>query len=389
MAFAESVAQAQEFMRSRRIPAWLLYDYRGSNPVFEALVGRVGHVTRPAWCLVPRDGEPQFFAHHVDAAKFLALSAPVQVFASRREMAGELRRALQGTHAVAMEYMPIGALPRASRVDAGTVELVRSLGPRVLSSADLFQYATQRWTLEQLASHRDAARKLTDIVHRTFAYIRDASPRPTEWEAAEFIRAEFAHERLVTTEGPTVAVNEHASDPHYDPSPAITRRIQPGDWVLIDLWARGPGPDDIYADITWVGYAGKNIPAEHRRVFDAVIGGREAALEYITVGFAKGRRVQGWQVDQIARRYIAKAGFGKFFTHRLGHSLGRTVHGDAVNLDSWETRDTRQLIPGLGVTIEPGIYLPRFGVRSEMDVWLGERGPEVTTPQQRKVVLLA
>ncbi|MBM3946726.1 MAG: M24 family metallopeptidase, partial [SAR202 cluster bacterium] len=209
--------------------------------------------------------------------------------------------------------------------------------------------------------------------------------RPTEWEVAGFIRDEYAREGLEATEGPTVAVNAHASDPHFEPSPDEARPIQPGDWVLIDLWARGHAADAIYADITWVGCVGSRVPPEHRKVFQAVIGARDAALEFIAEAFREERRVQGWQVDQVARRYITKAGYGKAFTHRLGHSLGHEVHGDAVNLDSWETKDTRELLTGLGVTIEPGLYLPQFGVRSEIDVYLSARGPEVTTPPQREV----
>lgn len=387
--FAQAIADAQEFMRQRRIPAWLVYDYRGMNPVFRSLVGGISHITRPCWCIVPREGEPRFLAHHVDAGRLAPLGAPITVFANRREMVGGLRRLLAGVNTVAMEYSPKAELPRASRVDAGTVELVRSLGVRVVSSADLFQYATQRWTPEQIVSHRDAAAKLTAIVDRAFRLIRDAgAKKPTEWEVAQFIREEYAREGLEATEGPTVAVNAHSSDPHFEPSQDEGRPIQPGDWVLIDLWARGHAADAIYADITWVGNAGDRVPREQQRVFQAVIGARDTALEFVADAFHQGRRVRGWQVDRVARRSITKAGYGKYFTHRLGHSLGHEVHGDAVNLDSWETRDTRELLPGLGVTIEPGIYLPSFGVRSEVDVYLSDRGPEVTTPPQREVVRL-
>jgi Xaa-Pro aminopeptidase len=392
-AFSQAVADAQAFMRQRRIPAWLVYDYRGINPVFRSLVGDVGHLTRPSWLLVPQSSDATLLllAHHVDAGRFTSrfspFELPVITYQSRRGMVSGLQRLLAGLDTVAMEYSPRAELPRASRVDAGTLELVRSLGVRVVSSADLFQYATLRWTPEQLASHRDAAAKLTRIVERAFGLIRGAGARkPTEWEVAQFIRDGYASEGLEATEGPTVAVNAHASDPHFEPSLDDRRRIQAGDWVLIDLWARGHGDDAMYADITWVGYVGDRVPREHQRVFQAVIGARDAALEFIAEAWRQGRRVQGWQVDRVARAYITKAGYGRFFTHRLGHSLGREVHGDAVNLDSWETKDTRELLSGLGVTIEPGIYLPQFGMRSEIDVYLSEKGPEVTTMPQRKVV---
>ncbi len=333
--FQNAVAYAQAFMRQRRIPAWLVYDYRGMNPVFRSLVGQTGHITRPCWCLVPREGEPRFLAHHVDAGRLAPLGAPVAVFANRRQMVAQVRGLLAGVRTVAMEYSPRAELPRASRVDAGTVELVRSLGVRVVSSADLFQYATLRWTPAQLASHRDTAAKLTAIVQRAFGLIRDSGDKkPTEWEVSQFIRDQYARENLEATEGPTVAVNAHASDPHFEPSPDERRGIRAGDWVLIDLWARGHGDDAMYADITWVGYVGGRVPKEHQRVFQAVIGARDAALEFIAEAWRHGRRVQGWQGGQVARRYITRAGFGKYFTHRLGHCLGSEVHGDAVNLDS-------------------------------------------------------
>ncbi|MBI2935405.1 MAG: M24 family metallopeptidase [Chloroflexi bacterium] len=383
------IDQAQEYLRRHRLPAWLLYDYRGMNPVFWAVVGPVSHVTRPCWFLIPARGEPRLLVHHVDAGRFAPLGLPMTVFTSRRGMVASLKGLARGFKTVAMEYSPLGELPRASRVDAGTVELVRSLGLRIVSSADLFQYATQRWTPAQLASHRSAARKLSRIVMEAFQHITERlTSGVTEWEVARFIRARYEEEGLTASEGPTVAVNAHASDPHFEPSPGITRPIQRGDWVLLDIWAREEGPAAIYADITWVGYVGSRMPEAHQRVFQAVVGARDAAVEYIQEANRQGRALRGWQVDRVARRFIREAGYGRFFTHRLGHSLGYQVHGDAVNLDSWETRDTRTLLPGLGVTIEPGIYLPELGMRSEIDVYLSVEGPEVTTAVQHEVVLL-
>jgi Xaa-Pro aminopeptidase len=184
-----------------------------------------------------------------------------------------------------------------------------------------------------------------------------------------------------------VAANAHGSDPHFDPAGSRTR-FAPGDWVLIDLWAREPGADGIYADITWVAYVGAGVPAEHQRVFDVVTGGRDAAAEFLRERIASGRNAQGWEVDQVARDHIAKAGYGDRFVHRLGHSLGRQVHAGGVNLDNLETHDTRSFLPGLGFTIEPGVYLPGFGVRSEIDLHIGSDGLEITTPVQREVVLI-
>ena len=210
----------------------------------------------------------------------------------------------------------------------------------------------------------------------------------TEYDVAEYIRSRYALDGLESPDGPIVAVNAHASDPHFEPTQELSSRIGQGDWVLIDLWARLPGESTMFADITWTAYVGDSVPPAHQDVFDAVIGARDAAVAELAAAFAAGRSLQGWQVDTVARDYVTRAGYGPYFSHRLGHSLGREVHGNAVNLDGWETHDTRPVIPGVAVTVEPGIYLPEFGVRSEIDLYIGEDGPQVTTEIQRSVVLI-
>ena len=259
----------------------------------------------------------------------------------------------------------------------------------VESSADLLQYATQRWDERQLESHVFAAVKLTQIVKEAFAYIGGSvHSGVTEHDVAEFIRKRFLEEGLIVTDGPAVAVNEHASDPHFDPTPQTSVRIKQGDWVLIDLWSRLPDDEAMFGDITWTAYVGNRVPTKHQEVFDVVTGARDAALSEIERAFDESRPLRGWELDKVARDYIDAAGYGEYFNHRLGHSLGREVHSNAVNLDSWETFDTRQLIPGIAVTIEPGIYVPEFGVRSEIDVFISEDGPQVTTEMQREVFLI-
>jgi Xaa-Pro aminopeptidase len=296
---------------------------------------------------------------------------------------------LRGGGKIAMEYSPGGALPRASKVDAGTLEMVRGFGVEVASSADLVQFATQRWTPAQLESHRQAALGLDRIVHDAFAHVGEQMGSGlTEYELAEFIRERFQEEGLEASEGPVVAVNQHSSDPHFDPKPEDSVLIARGDWLLIDLWARLPDTDAMYADITWTGFVGEEPGPKHREVFAVVIGARDAALAEIERAFREAEVLRGWQLDKVARDHITRAGYGDYFNHRLGHSLGREAHGNAVNLDSWETFDTRELIPGIAVTVEPGIYLPQFGVRSEIDVFISETGPEVTTEVQREIVLI-
>ncbi len=380
------IQKAQRYCQDEGLTGWLLYDYRHSNPVFWQVVGESFMVTRPCFLFIPTGGEPRLLVHHVDAGKFRYLPWKARTFRNRQELLDGLRELVSGA-TVAMEYSPSAQLPRISHVDAGVVELLRGLGATVVSSADLLQYATQCWSPAQLASHQRAARALSQIVLEAFQFIgRELPRRPTEYAVAEFLRRRLHQEGLETADGPGVQVNQHSSDPHYEPSQSESAPIGPGDWVLIDLWAREPGPQGIYADITWVGYVGQEVPEGFRRVFEVVVGARDAALEYIHQAHQEGKTLQGWEVDQVARRYIQERGYGDYFTHRLGHSLGREVHGEAVNLDSWETHDTRRIIPGLGFTIEPGIYLPSFGVRSEIDVYMAQEGPVVTTEVQREVV---
>ena len=369
---------------------WLLHDYRRSNPIFwQALGGNIGTVTRPCYFFIPATGGPRLLVHHVDAGKFQDSGVPLAVYRNRQGMVDGVTELLASTGRVAMEYSPQAAIPRASKVDAGTVELVRGLGVEVVSSADLLQYATQRWSQAQLSSHLRAAELLGRIVLEAFAYIgRHLSSGPTEFQVAEFIRGRFSEEGLHSPDGPIVAVNEHASDPHYEPSAEGGRPIGEGDWVLIDLWAREPAGDGVYADITWVGYVGEQVPQAYQEVFEVVATARDSALKYLEGSARQGITLQGCQVDRIAREYIARRGYGEQFTHRLGHSIGREVHGDAVNLDGFETEDTRSIIPGICFSIEPGIYLPEFGVRSEIDVYMSEEGPYATTSVQREVVLI-
>ena len=387
MSIEPVIEQAQEYMKDRGLAGWLLYDYRGLNPIFWDTVGPISNVTRPCWLWIPADGDPQLLVSFVDQGRFSHLGIETTLFVNRKTMTDHLQKMLEGQSQIAMEYSPNGALPRVSKVDAGTLELVRGLGVDVVTSADVIQYATQRWNEEQLNSHLFAAEKLSQIVQEAFRHIGDSlASGIKEYEVADFINNRFREEGLIVSDGPAVAVNEHASDPHFDPTPENSVTIKPGDWVLIDLWTRLPGEDAMFGDITWTAYVGDEVPAKHQEVFDAVIGSRDAALSALETAFHEGRVLEGWELDQVARDYIIEAGYGDYFNHRLGHSLGREVHSNAVNLDSWETHDTRQVIPGIAITLEPGIYIPEFGVRSEIDVFISEDGPQVTTQVQRDVV---
>ncbi len=385
--------QAQEYMLLNQDTAgagWLIYDYRGSNPIFRQVVGEeIGRITRPCFLLIQAEEEPQVLTHHVDAGKFKDIGIDTVVYHNRHTMVENLARLLKGNPTVAMEYSPMASLPRASRVDAGVVELVQSLGLEVVSSADLVQHATQRWGEEQLASHKESAGKIGRIVLEAFEYIgMNLVEGVDEYQVAEFIRSRFKQESLEAPDGPIVAANENSSDPHYDPSPNRSLRFAKGGWVLIDLWAREATGGSVYADITWVAYVGDQVPGKNREVFQAVTGARDRAVKYLEEVVGEGNSPRGRDVDKVARDYISQRGYGDHFTHRLGHSISSEVHGDAVNLDSFETDDVRHIIPGICFSIEPGIYLPEFGVRSEIDVFMSDNGPVVTTPAQRDIVLI-
>jgi Xaa-Pro dipeptidase len=378
---------AQEFLSQEQLPSWLIYDYRHSNPIFWQAVTPSGHVTRPCFLYIPAVGMPQLLVHHVDAGKFAESGIDQLVYRNRQTMLEYLRQLLSDISTVAMEYSPQNELPRVSRVDAGTLELVRNLGVEVVSSADLMQYATQRWTPAQLDGHRRAADALGHIVGEAFDYIRRQPLN--EYDVADYIRRRYKEMGLVAADGPIVAANEHSANPHYEPAPEGSHIFQPGDWVLIDLWAKERDGDAVYADITWVACIGNRVPERHQQIFDIVVGARDAALKYLEGSFRQGMAVQGWQVDAVARQYIEERGYGPHFTHRLGHSISYEVHGEAVNLDGFETHDTRRIIPGIGFSIEPGIYLPdEFGMRSEIDVYMSESGPYASSPVQREVVLI-
>ena len=387
----------QKALRELDLDGWLLYDFHGQNPTALNALGLAGHMLTRRWCyLVPREGEPTVLVHAIELGSF-----PREVVGERRSYTswtsfqGELSRLfsrLRGRR-LAMEYYPNGAIPYLSRVDAGTLELMRSLGAEVVSSAELVRRPAAQEALHQLASHVRALRAIDDAKDAAFEQIGLALKRGievTETTIQRFLLSEFSRANLECDHPPIVAVNAHAGDPHYEPSEAAPTRIRKGDLVLIDLWARGKGAQDVYADITWVGFCGDRPPERLERIFRVTTEARDVGLATLERAHREGRTLQGWEVDRAVRDHIAAAGFGDAFVHRTGHSIGTEVHGDGANLDDLETHDTRPLVPGLAFSIEPGIYLPAegLGVRSEIDVFLAEDGPKVFSKIQRELVRL-
>ena len=396
---ATDLNAACEMMRRDGIAGWLTRDYRYTNPVFFAALGcEPPNLTRPTWLWIPADDAPTLIVHKVDVGRFPAGTPQITPYANRAQMLAALQHALanaKGTQ-VAMEYSPRYELPRVARVDAGTVELVRSFGIEVVSSADISQYATERWSPDQLQSHLYAMQNLVDTMHAAFQLVgQNVRWKLTEHDVAQFILGQFDRAGLITDEGPVVAFDAHSSDPHYEPTAELSSVIRREGWLLIDAWAKaasmsaaGIQSDDepVYADITWVAKLGAPPSSEHLRVFDSVMRARDAAFEFVRDSLRNGQSIQGWQADRVARDSITADGYGQYFMHRLGHSLGKSVHSDAVNLDDWETHDTRAVIPGLGLTIEPGIYLPQFGVRLEMDIHIQENDAVITGERQDAIV---
>lgn len=386
----------QQALGARDIDAWLLYDFRGSNPIARSVIGfderQIG--TRRWFYLIPRAGEPVGILHVIEPHALKGAPGPMVLYRSWKELESVLRTHLKGLRRVAMEYSPGAAIPYVGRVDAGTVELVRASGPEVVTSADLVQIFEARWTPEQKELHDRAAHDTLLAKDEAFALIRErlASGSPArESEVQAFIQARFDARGLTTHHPCIVAVNEHASDPHFETgSGPADREIRKGDLVLIDLWAKVAGdPRAVYYDATWMGYCGPDVPPRVREVWEAVKGARDAAVQFVTVAVGEGRTIRGYEVDDVSRRFIEERGFGAYFLHRTGHSIGYEVHGNGVNIDNLETRDQRAIIPGVCFSIEPGIYLPEFGVRSEIDMYVGERRAEVTGDIQRELLLLA
>jgi len=390
------IAAIQKALAEQQLDGWLLYDFRGTNPIARSVIGfdesQIG--TRRWFYLIPRSGEPVGLLHVIEPHALKGAPGRFVLYRSWRELEALLAEHLKGLRRVAMEYSPGAAIPYVGRVDAGTIEMVRAAGPEVASSADLVVLFEARWTTEQKALHDRAARDTLLAKDEAFALVRErlASSMPVkESEIQAFIQARFEHRGLMTHHPCIVAVNEHASDPHFETGPGPDdRTLKSGDLLLIDLWAKvADDPRAVYYDATWMGYCGGQVPDRMREVWETVKGARDAAIAFVKESVAAGRTLHGFEVDDVSRGYIDERGYGKYFLHRTGHSIGYEVHGNGPNIDNLETRDQRRLVPGVCFSIEPGVYLPEFGVRSEIDMFVSAGHAEVTGDIQRELLLLA
>jgi Xaa-Pro aminopeptidase len=390
---AATVERIQEELRARELDGWLLYDFRGANPVAGALLG-LPALTRRYFVLIPAEGRPTALTHRIEQGPWSTWRGDKRVYSSWREMEGELREILGGIRRVAMEYTPGDAVPVVDRVPAGVIELVRNVGAEPEGSGDLISYFTARWSADGEASHRRASAAVREVAHAAFARIADtvrSGGTTTEWEIRQWIIAELLQRGLTVGGDTIVAVNANAANAHYAPSAEQHSPIRAGDLVLIDLWGK-ENDLAIYADQTWMGYLGDTVPERLERIFGALVEAREAACKLVIDRHEAGEPVAGYEVDEVSRGIIEAHGFGPQFIHRTGHSIDRELHGSGPNIDNLETRDTRTLIPGVGFSVEPGIYLEGdVGFRSEVNMFIGARGPEVTTerPQRRLYALLS
>jgi Xaa-Pro dipeptidase len=388
------VDAVQHMLRTDGFDGWLLYDFHGSNPIAARLAGLSGggHMTTRRWYyLIPASGEPRGLVHAIERHNLDALPGRKLTYAGREALETGLSDLLRGVKRVAMEYSPGGAIPYLSRIDAGTAEAVRSRGVEIVSSGDLVQRFEAAWTPAQLDTHRAASAALYRIKDRAFdsaARALKARRALTEYDLQQQMVEWFGDEGLVSDSAPVVAIGANAGDPHYLPSSTRTRPIVEDEVLLLDLWGKQQEPGAVFADITWVGVTSSTVPDEPRRAFAAIAAARDAAISLVEDAAGDGRDLRGWEVDQAARQVLQEAGYGDHILHRTGHSLGETVHGNGVHLDDYETHDDRRLLPGAGFTVEPGLYFPAFGVRTEVNVFRGDRDARVTGPRQTEIVRL-
>ena len=391
---AIDIEAIQAALREDALDGWLLYDFHGSNPIARAVVAldAVHKLTTRRWYyLIPVHGEPRALVHAIERDSLAHLPGSRQLYAGREQLETRLAALVAGGGRIAMEYSPNGAIPYVSRVDAGTVDAMRQLGVNVVSSGDLVQRFEAVWSNQALATHREASDRLYRIKDRAFELISErvgAGAPINEHEVQQTMVGWFQEEGLVSDSAPVVAAQENSGNPHYLPTTSSSRGIRPDEIVLLDLWGKRDVAGAVFADITWVGYTGPTVPTEYASVFEVARKARDTAVALVADAVSSGRELRGWQVDRAARTVIDTAGFGDNFMHRTGHSLGKAVHGNGVHMDDYETHDDRRLLAGTGFTIEPGIYFDRFGVRTEVNMYVGANEAIVTGPLQKEFVRL-
>lgn len=366
------LSAVQQALKSFQLDGWLLYDFRGSNILARRILdlGEQPVGSRRFFYCVPAHGTPRKLVHRIEQGALDHLPGDKTVYLTWQELEAGIEKLVSGLPRIAMEYSPRNANPYISKVDAGTVELVRACGSEPIPSGDLIQLFEATWDDDQWAMHLEAAKHTDSAYARTWKFIADrirSGTAITERDVQDEIMRHFAEHGMTTYHPPIVGVGPHSGDPHYETGDAP---VKEGDFILVDLWAKLDKPRAVYSDLTRVGFVGSTVPQKYEDIFQIVARGRDAAIACVRDAFALGQDLQGWQVDQAARDVITAAGYGHAFVHRTGHSIGQETHGNGANMDNLETHETRRILPRTCFSVEPGIYLPEFGVRSEINVYV-------------------
>jgi Xaa-Pro aminopeptidase len=387
------LTEIQAALKDEGLDGWLFFDHHHRDPLaYRVLQFTAGSMVSRRWYyFVPATGEPRGMVHKIEFETLKELPGEHRRYAGWNEMVDGLRGMLGGAKKIAMQYSPQCAVPYVAMVDAGTVELVRSLGVEIATSANLIQRFEAVWTKAQLESHLEAGRNVDQVRREAFERIgakQRSGERVTEWDIKQFILERYRDLGLFIDHGPDVAVNANASNPHYDPKQDACSEIKRGDKVLIDMWAKLASAGSVYYDITWVGFCGDQPTADMEKIFTIVKGARDAAIQRVQKAVAAKQQLHGFEVDDAARAHIRDAGYADYFFHRTGHNIGEDIHGTGANMDNLETHDERKVLPWTCFSIEPGIYLPEFGIRSEVNVFVDESSARVTGEMQEKIVLI-
>lgn len=380
----------QSALREQQVDAWLFYDHHYRDPIGYRILGLSNslHITRRWYYLVPAHGEPKKLVHRVEAGRLDPLPGAKTAYSTWQEMESALESMLQGYQRIAMQYSPRNAIMYVSLVDAGTVEVLRGMGKEIVSSANIVSHFEAVLTDEQIASHYSAQRAIDAILAEGFREIghRVNNGSVTEFEMVAWLQQAMLREELTWEHGPNVSVNANSSDSHYEPTAEDSLPIRKGDFVLIDIWGRKNQPGTVFYDITWTGVVGREPTEREQQIFHTVTAARDAAIRKVQDAFAANRPIAGWEADDAAREVIRAAGFAAYFTHRTGHNIATDIHGNGAHLDNFETHDERLLLPNTCFSVEPGLYLPEFGVRSEVDMMTHPGRAEVTGRVQTELV---
>ena len=374
----------QGIIKSMGFDGWLFFDFRGSNDLALSILNlpKESHLTRRFFYFIPKDGDPKKIVNAIESGFLDHLPGEKLKYANHSSLTGHLKNILENVKSVAMEYSPLNSIPYVAKVDAGTIELIKSYGVEVKSSADLISMFAAVWSEGQFIDNKPVANDLTQIVRGAFNFIKTkllSSSNLTEYDVQQYIMDEFEKRNYYTDSPPIVGVNENSANPHYTPTSEIFKPIHKKDFVLIDLWAKTKNTDSVWADITWVGFAGDTVPEKYINIFNIVSKARDEAFNFVSSRFAAHKEVRGFEVDDAARNVISNAGYGEYFFHRTGHSITTDLHGSGAHMDNYETKDERLLLPSTSFSIEPGIYLQEFGVRSEIDVFITPEGKVIAT----------